>query len=118
MRNVLVLVFVNDTKGFMHRHTQTHTDTHRHTHTHWWLGTNTLPCAPPPLWFPPRLCSGLIYFASGAGGFVVSGLFAPYQVTVGASGANFGILAALVSYFVCVCVCVCVCLCVCMCVCV
>ncbi|EGD75686.1 hypothetical protein PTSG_07804 [Salpingoeca rosetta] len=37
-----------------------------------------------------------IYMISGAGGFVISGLFSRYQVTVGASGANFGILAALV----------------------
>lgn len=39
---------------------------------------------------------GLIYFISGAGGFVISGMFARYQVTLGASGANMGILSALV----------------------
>eukprot|EP00056_Hartaetosiga_gracilis_P009437 m.135784 g.135784 ORF g.135784 m.135784 type:complete len:891 (-) comp13126_c0_seq1:26-2698(-) len=38
---------------------------------------------------------GLIFFSSAVGGFVVSGLFSRYQVTVGGSGGTIGIVGAL-----------------------
>lgn len=37
----------------------------------------------------------LIYFISGIGGFLVSGLFDPYVVSVGANGAVFGLLGVM-----------------------
>ena len=42
------------------------------------------------------LRTAIVYFISGTGGFLMSAILVPYQVSVGSSPATYGLLAALV----------------------
>lgn len=60
------------------------------------LGTHFCPFFPPVL-FPETVKIGLLYVISGLGGSLLSGLFVRSNISVGASGAVFGLLGAMLS---------------------